>query len=182
MKASGKFCPICKNKNAYTASSCSYCGAVLEENLTYAGATTKDTGGLSSIPLDNLGSFVDMALIPQGGIGIYVAGALKPYYLDMDKDLIVGRKLEAASEAILDLSDLDGFNLGLSRRHAMLRRTESSYELTDLSSTNGTWLNNERLAPNKPYPFASGSQLRLGRMRLFVLYRHALEGIKKTKS
>ena len=123
-----------------------------------------------------------MALIPQGGIGIYVAGALKPYYLDMDKDLIVGRKLEAASEAILDLSDLDGFNLGLSRRHAMLRRTESSYELTDLSSTNGTWLNNERLAPNKPYPFASGSQLRLGRMRLFVLYRHALEGIKKTKS
>jgi pSer/pThr/pTyr-binding forkhead associated (FHA) protein len=41
----------------------------------------------------------------------------------------------------------------------------------DLSSTNGTWLNDERLIPHKPYPLTSGSQLRLGRMRFVILFR-----------
>jgi pSer/pThr/pTyr-binding forkhead associated (FHA) protein len=45
----------------------------------------------------------------------------------------------------------------------------------DLSSRNGTWLNDDQLIPDKPYPFASGSQLRLARLRLFVLYRPVLE-------
>jgi len=179
LKVSGKFCPICKNKNPHTASVCTYCGALLEEGFTFKVATTKNTAGIPSVPLENLGRFVDVALIPQGGIGIYAAGALKPYYLSMDNDLIVGRKAEGSSESILDLSDLDAFNMGLSRRHAMIRRVEAGFEIMDLGSTNGTWLNNERLAPNKPYLFTSGSQLRFGRMRLFVLYHQVLKGTKK---
>ena len=181
MNPSGKFCPICKNKNPRTASVCRYCGALLEENLTDIVATTKNTGGQSNVPTENFGSFIDIALIPEGGIGIYAGGALKPYYLYIDRELVIGRKMEMTSETLLDLSDLDAFNLGLSRRHAMIRRTQSEFEVIDLSSTNGTWLNNERLIPNKPYPFVSGSQLRLGRMRLFVMYHAVLKGARKNK-
>jgi len=53
----------------------------------------------------------------------------------------------------------------------MIRREVNGYEVIDLSSRNGTWLNDDQLIPNKPYSLASGSQLRLARMRLFVLYR-----------
>ena len=171
LRASAKFCPICKNKNLMTATICAYCGALLQENLGDSGATTKNTNEPLSAPVENFGTYVDVALIPEGGIGVYVGGSLKPYYLSLNSDLTVGRKPEDAMESFLDLSDLDGFNLGVSRRHACIRRMGAQFEVIDLSSTNGTWLNNERLSPNKPYPFSSGSQFRFGRMRLFIIYR-----------
>jgi hypothetical protein len=176
---SEKNCPICKQKNAYTALACSNCGALLEENPTnvvaIGEATT--TGGLPNI--ENVGSFIDMALVPEGGVGIYIAGAFKPYYVHIYKELIIGRQADATLEAVFDLSDLDGFNMGVSRRHAMIRRTETGFEVVDLSSRNGTWLNAEKLMPNKPYPFASGSQLRVGQMRLFILYHTVLNATQK---
>jgi len=52
---------------------------------------------------------------------------------------------------------------------------EEGYEILDLDSANGTWLNNERLTPHKHYPLTSGSHLRLGGMHLFVLYLHMTE-------
>lgn len=179
LKASGKFCPICKHKNPHTASICGYCGALLEESHVNNADTTKNTGEQLSAPIENGGAHIDFALIPEDGIGIYIEGAAKPYYLYIENELIIGRKLDITSEAVLDLSELDAFNLGLSRRHAKICRKDSGYELIDLGSTNGTWLNTERLIPNKPYSFASGSQLRLGRMLLFILYRYSLQGTKK---
>ena len=179
LKASGKFCPICKNKNPRTATVCKYCGGLLEENLIDIASTIRNIDEQSSIPVENVASFIDVALIPEGGIAIYAGGSLKPNYLQIDRELVIGRKLDNASGSFLDLSDMDAFNLGVSRRHAMIRRSESGYEIIDLSSTNGTWLNNERLIPNKPYLFASGSQLRFGRMRLFVMCDTVLKGTEK---
>ena len=179
MNTSRKICHICNNENEYTALVCSNCGAMLDENPTRKVAITENISGQSSAPAENVESFIDAALIPEEGVGIYVAGAFKPYYLHIYKELIIGRPKDAALEAILDLSDLDAANLGVSRRHAMIRRTDSGFEVVDLSSRNGTWLNDERLVPNKSYPFASGSQLRLGRLRLFVIYRTVLKGTKK---
>jgi len=178
LKNSGKFCAVCKSRNEYTDTVCSSCGALLEENLTTKVATTSNNGQ-SNAPAESVPSFIDIALIPEGGIGIYAAGSFKPHYLPVENELIIGRKTETTTEAILDLSDLDAFNMGLSRRHAMIRRTDSGFEVLDLSSTNGTWLNAERLFPNKPYSLESGSQLRIGRLRLFVVYQTVLKGTKK---
>jgi len=72
----------------------------------------------------------------------------------------------------LDLSELGGHQAGISRRHAMIRRGEDGYEIVDLSSTNGSWLNDKRLIPYKPVPLASGSQLRFGLLRLLVLHHY----------
>lgn len=113
---------------------------------------------------------IDEAMVPAGAIAIYVSGTSDPVFLSSDEKFAIGRKVEETSEALLDLSKLGGYLLGLSRRHAMIRRAEFGYEVIDLSSTNGTWLNDERLIPNRPYPLTSGSRIRLGRMRFFVLY------------
>lgn len=133
-------------------------------------AIPENMGGPPSAPVENAGSFIDVSLIPEDGVGIYVAGSFKPFYLYIYRELIIGRESDAPLEAVLDLSDLDAVNLGVSKRHAMIRRTGSGFEVVDLASRNGTWLNAERLAPNRPYPFASGSQLRIGHMRLLVVY------------
>jgi pSer/pThr/pTyr-binding forkhead associated (FHA) protein len=130
---------------------------------------------------DNLEEFlIDESLIPTGGIAIYVVGTENPVFRSTDREFVIGRKMEETSEPFLDLSNLGGYLLGLSRRHATIRRADSGYEVIDLASTNGTWLNGERLTPHQPYPLPSGSQLRLGRMRFFVLYRAAVKTRQKT--
>lgn len=166
-----KFCPICKNKNERSAGVCKYCGASLQEYPTSAAATTRNTNDLSGVPV-RIGEVPLDTLIPAEGIAIYVPGTVSPVFLSSKKEFIIGRKLEVTgTETILDLSDMNGFDMGISRRHATIRQVESGYEVMDLASTNGTWLNDERLVPNKPYPLANKSQLRVGRLRFLVLYR-----------
>jgi hypothetical protein len=56
----------------------------------------------------------------------------------------------------------------VSRYHAQLRWVESGWLLYDLSSTNGTWLDDERLTPGAPALLRGGSRLRLGDYDLAV--------------
>jgi len=170
LEISEKFCPVCKNKNDRTAVKCIHCGAPLDVQPTGMARTTKDTGGLF-VDLSKLpDSLINRSLIPTDGIAIYAAGTLKPFYLRIKDEFVIGRKVEETSETFLDLSELDGFNMGLSRRHVMIRRAKNGYEVIDLSSTNGTWMNEERLVPEKPYELKNGSQLRIGRLRLLITY------------
>jgi hypothetical protein len=168
--ASDKQCPLCGTRNAETALACTTCGTSLEGDPTTLMAITGYMGGKNKAPIENAAALMDVTLIPEGGIGIYIVGAPKPFYVAIYKELIIGRQVDSPLEAVLDLSDLDAFNLGVSRRHAIVRRAEFGFEIIDLTSRNGTWLNEKQLVPNRPYPFASGSQIRLGRMRLYIVY------------
>jgi len=170
---SERFCPVCKNRNDRGAVVCIHCGASLENYLMDEAGTTKSTE-IPTKETEKIGELsIDEALVPAGGIAIYVEGTSKsnPVFLYSAEEFVIGRKVEETSEAFLDLSPIGGYHLGLSRRHALIRRSGHGYEVIDLSSSNGTWLNGKRMIPNQPYPLASGSQLRLGRMRFFVLYR-----------
>jgi len=166
----GKQCPVCGNENDNKAVVCSHCGAWLEDHPTRIVSIPENFGGQTIAPVQHVQPFIDIALIPEGGVGIYVAGEFKPYYVHIYKELILGRQTDATLESVLDLTDLNAANLGVSKRHAMIRRSGSGFEVLDLSSRNGTWLNAERLVPNRAYPFASGSQIRIGQMRLLVVY------------
>jgi pSer/pThr/pTyr-binding forkhead associated (FHA) protein len=174
-----KFCPVCKNKNDSEAIICVHCGASLETYATDSAATR--TTEVQQFP-EKIGELlIDEAMIPAKGIAFYVESTPKPIFSSLDEEFVIGRKVDGkeTSGVFLDLSGFGGYHLGLSRRHAMIRRTELGYDVIDLSSSNGTWLNDERLIPNLPYPLTSGSQLRLARMRLFVLYRLVPEAKKK---
>lgn len=50
----------------------------------------------------------------------------------------------------------------VSRYHAQLRRVASSWLVYDLESTNGTWLDDQRVASGHPRALAPGARLRLG--------------------
>lgn len=175
-----KFCPVCKNKNERRAIVCKRCGASLEGHHMVSPAVTLDSTILGRFSAQITDSPIDDSLIPEDGIAIYAAGSLKPMYLQFDTELVLGRKGEEPVEcALLDLSEFGGYQAGISRRHAIIRKREEGYEITDLASTNGSWLNDERLVPNKPIPLASGSQLRFGHLRVLISHRCAS---KKNKS
>lgn len=54
----------------------------------------------------------------------------------------------------------------VSKIHARLEYEMGGWRLTDLGSTNGTYVEGVRLAPNVPTPLAYGSSVRLGGMAL----------------
>lgn len=141
-------------------------------------ATTRsDLDPIGTGEFEELGS--DQIAPPSDGITIYLPGASQPSFRSSGDDFVIGRKAESSRDVECDLSQLGGYALGLSRRHARIRRTASGYEIIDLASRNGTWLNEKRLTPNQPYPLPSGSQIRLARMRFFVHYRSVTEARQK---
>ena len=174
MTVSEKICPVCKTTNALEAMVCGHCGATLDDPLIDSGFRTKTTDMQAVTPEMirewSLKETKEVA-VPDSGIAFYVDGHSMPAYIDPTGEFVVGRKVGTSSEQMLDLAPFGGYSLGLSRRHVVVRRTRDGYELLDLGSVNGTWLDEERLVPHKPYPLPSSSHLRLGRMRLLVLYR-----------
>ncbi len=173
MNAVQNICPVCKESNDLEAVVCRNCGAALEDPFMDPGARTKTTN-MPAVTPDTLRDWpIDEATVPHDGIAVYLEGEFKPVYRDSSGEFVIGRKAGTAqiTDGLLDLSQQGGYARGVSRRHAVIRRTEHGYEILDLGSVNGTWLNDERLAPQKYYPLASGSHLRLGGMRLFVLYQ-----------
>ena len=164
-------CPVCQTKNELEAVVCGNCGAALEDPFLDPGARTKTTD-MQAVDVERIKEWLtDDATVPEGGIAVYLERGFRPVHVDSKEEFVIGRKVGTTSDVSLDLSASGGYHLGVSRRHVVIRRTERGYEVLDLGSVNGTWLNEERLAPHTAYALASGSHLRLGRMRLFVRYQ-----------
>lgn len=76
----------------------------------------------------------------------------------LDRELIVGRDPEASPLA-LRLRDYGN----LSRRHARLRPTAEGMWIEDLGSTNGVFINGQRLTPHQPQLLAESGEVRLAK-------------------
>jgi hypothetical protein len=175
MNVAENVCLVCGHKNELEAVVCGRCGATLNGPLMDPGPQTKTTD-MQALTAEVIRDWsINEAVVPDGGMAVYVQGESNPAYVDFKGEVVLGRKSANTSGMLLDLGPLGGYHLGLSRRHAVIRRLGDGYEVLDLGSVNGTWLNEQRLVPHKSYPLPSGSYLRLGRMRLFVVYRPSPE-------
>jgi hypothetical protein len=70
----------------------------------------------------------------------------------------------ASSPPELDLTSYEGYERGVSRRHATIELCTPGAVLTDRNSSNGTWLNGYRLQPGEPYLLPGRSQVRFGNL------------------
>lgn len=173
MDISVRICPVCQSRNEYDAILCVHCGATLDDPL-HAEHKTKTTD-MQALTPEMIREWVQKntkeAAVPNSGIAFYVDGHSMPAYIDPTGEFVLGRKVGTTSEQLLDLAPFAAYSLGVSRRHVAVRPAGSGYEILDLGSVNGTWLNEERMVPHQAYPLPSGSHLRLGRMRVLVLYQ-----------
>jgi pSer/pThr/pTyr-binding forkhead associated (FHA) protein len=110
-------------------------------------------------------------LIPDSGIAVFLLDTTNPIAVYSIDEFVLGRAIEGSIDEIVDLTPYGAFSNGVSRRHAMIRRRKTGYEIIDLDSTNGTWLNEKRLTPTKAYALPNGSTIRLGQLRLQVLVK-----------
>lgn len=71
----------------------------------------------------------------------------------------------------IDLTELNGYENGVSRVHATIRVQTPEVTLTDLGSSNGTRLNGTKLVPHKAYGLKNGDRVALGKLRFEVVIR-----------
>jgi pSer/pThr/pTyr-binding forkhead associated (FHA) protein len=91
--------------------------------------------------------------------------------LNLQEEIHIGR-VDPSQEVQpeLDLTDDNGAEYGVSRLHAAIQCSHRGVALVDLSSTNGTLLNNYRLPPDLPYPLHNGDEIRFGRLLVHVFF------------
>ncbi len=138
-------CPHCQAPAVEGLLFCEECGGplvpVAEEIFT-----TSHTGQLSILS--------SQTILTLEGPGRWVLGR--------------GRGTASLHDAqFIDLSPYGAYMEGVSRRHALLEISpEGRAYLTDLDSSNGTWVDHIRLQPHRPYPLPATARIRLGRMSL----------------
>jgi len=104
---------------------------------------------------------------------LYVVGGQTPIRHQGDGEAILGRAPENATETpsnLIDLTEYHALSLGVSRRHAIINHQGSSYTIEDLNSSNGTWLNGNRLLSGQAYPLRSGDHIQLGELLIFLYF------------
>ena len=105
---------------------------------------------------------------PKPAIKLVVIASQFVMLLDMDRsEWLVGR-----SDPVrgifpeVDLLAHGGDKSGVSRRHARLVTQGDQRFISDLNSTNFTFLNGEKLQPGKLYPLKDGDEIRFGLLAL----------------
>jgi hypothetical protein len=152
-----KFCPACKLGNDANAITCGHCGHSLDLIFTGSGTFTQD-------------GQIQYA-IPENGFAVYFLGNAALITVATDKQVVLGRKTEGETKPIVDLTSPNGYAMGVSRHHVIIRSTNKGYVIMDLNSSNGTWLDGKILTPAEPYDLPSGALVQLGRLKLVVTYK-----------
>ena len=104
---------------------------------------------------DLAGARADAAPEPSANSNVWLKDRFGlNFELDRDAGLV---RLGRASD-----NDVPIANQRVSRYHAQLRRVESTWLLYDLDSTNGTFVDDQRVFPSQPHAIAPGARIRLG--------------------
>lgn len=88
--------------------------------------------------------------------------------LDIYADITLGRGAGSSDSPDIDLSNLDALELGVSRRHAMLRPTRNRLYLIDLNSTNGSYVNAVPVGKGMAQVLRHGDTVSLSRLSFVI--------------
>ncbi len=181
-------CPICGFDNLEGTAYCDDCGTKLSpDDMSSPPATQTNASGRRCAVVESHGSpkatpvcssaIAPRAIQPVEEAKLIVTATGNESLINKDI-VLLGR--ESVPDSIfpeIDLTpdDPEGY---VSRRHAQIQRQDKQYTIIDLNSTNGTFVNNKRLAKDTPHPLTSGDEIRVGKTVLKFLLEKPSEGEK----
>jgi pSer/pThr/pTyr-binding forkhead associated (FHA) protein len=152
------FCTNCGHRNPEGSNFCSSCGTPLKEGGAGADTTITFMAGELDSDLEE-----EIHISPEelaGGRGVLIVkrgqNAGSKFFLDTDATT-VGR--HPNSDIFLD-------DITVSRQHAEIRRDDGSFNLHDVGSLNGTYVNRERVEETQLH---SGDEIQIGKFKLVFL-------------
>ena len=164
-------CPSCRNENKEGTKICAYCGSLIDP---IEGTSTRSLGDTDvEIGTPKWGS---ARFNSRTNLVIGVEGEPRTLLFDADEihELIIGRKDPHTGDSPeIDLDKFEGLEKGVSRRHAAIVHKDGSLNVVDMGSSNGTFLNGQKLVPNQPRVLRDGDDIRLGRLVMRVTFERA---------
>jgi predicted RNA-binding Zn-ribbon protein involved in translation (DUF1610 family) len=158
-------CPDCQNVVLIGTAVCEVCGRLF--------VITEDTN-----QIDHMDMALPQSWWPTGQVYVEADHTITFDVMDQRVALpiaecvIVGRG-EAASDSPyphLSLQDFDAHSYGVSRQHLKIVRKDGLIYVSDLGSSNGTFLNGRRLIPHANRLMRSGDELLLGNLKLTIQF------------
>lgn len=151
------------------------------ETLDMPGSTTHDLGREAQKAMQQASPLTPMTNVPNGTqeftdamvLRFDVSEAPSPLIVEtITPEMVMGRSDTAtAYTPEIDLTRYGAYRLGLSRRHAIIRRQGNLLYLMDLGGRNGTALNGHRLDANQNCLLSSGDEITLGNLRMRMTYQ-----------
>ncbi len=107
----------------------------------------------------------------EKAISLVIRGMAERFIFEDGTEIILGRTdLLANDPGHFDLTRYGGHDRGVSRSHALLRFTEDSITVTDLNSSNGTFVNLKKLEPHTPHVLQHNDEVMLGSLSMVIKF------------
>ncbi len=91
--------------------------------------------------------------------------------LEIKDEVLLGRSDPITSYyPDLDLTPYGARELGVSRRHLVIRQLNGQLFIEDIGSANGTLINGQGVPPNQDIPLKDGDKLKLGELTIIVRF------------
>jgi len=168
-------CPFCQTQHVDNTLFCTECGTYLyEEKKRDTFPLAEDTSAAEarlSQKVDSIhthsSTFFTVSRIPT--VQLTIGEKKRKITVPLKKTLYLGRLDPTANiYPEIDLTEVNGFEMGISRQHARIIYRDGIICVEDLGSINGTTLNGRRLVAYSPERLADGDILRLGRLYIIV--------------
>lgn len=164
-------CPSCNTSNVDNTLFCIECGTYLDNEN---GQMTDVVGiNLEDIAPELAEAETDSPSVYGTGplaINLEIGDGKRELQLPLNKPIHMGRLDPGASIfPEVDLTGDAGAEQGVSRRHARIMKREQRIYVEDLGSSNGTFINGQKLMPYFPEVLSDGDCLRLGKLEIKVL-------------
>ena len=171
-------CPNCGHENRAGEILCTNCSMPLVEGVSTSTkkiseaeqAEVSKTFGNDVLKQDN----VNDVFPASATLRLEIVGSPMPIKVKFTKaNLTLGRRDPATGTLPdIDLAPFAGYRMGVSRRHSEIRRNDEGFlELLDLGSSNGTFLNGQRLPPHTPYRVQNRDKMAMGQIVMEVIYQ-----------
>jgi hypothetical protein len=160
-------CQACQKENPIDAAVCQHCGESLPRLLPQL-----STEPVPQRPAESTAvapPAIEVRELRGKGAALVVRGHPEPI-LVQGSDVILGRYDPGSSVPTVDLTPFNAGALGVSRRHARLIVQHDMHLIEDLGSTNGTWLNQQRLQAGKQHGLQNGDLVQLGQLVLNIYF------------
>lgn len=161
-------CPICNFENRVGALVCAECGSDLYDTLLEQIATKElNTQDLKTRNLD------ERTLPSSNPLVLYLSKDNTPLAIERSGEPIIGRSApeEDDNSVDIDLCQFGAQELGVSRQHIRLNAAIHPPTVVDLGSYNGTFVNGQKLTPERRHILNSGDEIRLGRMTMRLYFK-----------
>jgi hypothetical protein len=164
-----KLCPNCGTLNREGMFFCEECGQDLRE-----GNATISTKEFEERPSDlaSRATWGTASFGKQQSVIVHIRDVAEPIKLPIADRTIVGRADETSvRQPDFDLTPHGALEKGVSRIHAAIERSDDTLTLVDMGSSNGTYLNGQRLLPDQPRVLRDGDEIRFGKLVAHIYFK-----------